>query len=206
LWVVALSLALSPLAAPLASAQANSGTAPGIAAAAKNYTVSIGYYPPPPVTLIGRSGEKVQLADILAQQRPILLQFIFTSCSTICPLLSATLSQAQDDLRRVSKDYVMISISIDPEYDTPERLDDYARRYWPGKNWYFLTGTKHDILRVQKAFDALSQSDNKMYQRPYTYLRARTNSPWVRLEGYPRVAELLDEYRGTLGAAGVAGN
>ena len=170
---------------------------------AKNYTVTKASYVVPDVVLTDRFGKKVQLADMLAQPHPVLLQFIFTSCTTICPILSATFSQAQSDLATVSKDYQMISITIDPEYDTPGRLDAYARRYRPTANWIFLTGRKEDIHRVLQAFDALYQSDNKMYHKPYTYLRSRTGVPWARLEGYLKVSELLSEYRGTLDSAGL---
>jgi cytochrome oxidase Cu insertion factor (SCO1/SenC/PrrC family) len=164
----------------------------------KNYTLSTGSYVPPDVVLTDRHGGKVRLADLIAQPRPVLLEFIFTSCATICPILSATLSQAQEDLRRTSEDFAIISISIDPEYDTPEKLDGYARRYHPGDNWLFLTGSKEDIVRVLKAFDALYQSDNKMYHRPYTFVHAQSGATWIRLEGFPSVAELLKEYKSAL--------
>ena len=124
---------------------------------AKNYTATDAIYAPPDVVLIDRHGKKVRLAELLSQPRPVFLQFIFTSCTTLCPILSATFSQAQNDIAGISKDYEMISISIDPEYDTPERLDVYARRYHPAGNWVFLTGKKEDIFRVLKAFDALYQ-------------------------------------------------
>jgi protein SCO1/2 len=179
------------------------GTANLSNVSARNYTQAEASYAPPNVVLIDRHGNKVALAKLLAQRRPVLLQFIFTSCTTVCPILSATFSQAQKDIASVRGDYEMISISIDPEYDTPERLDLYARRYHPAANWLFLTGKREDIVLVLKAFDALYQSDNKMYHRPYTFLHARADAPWVRLDGYLRVSELLSEYRGALEAAGV---
>ncbi|HWZ46226.1 MAG TPA: SCO family protein [Candidatus Saccharimonadales bacterium] len=174
-------------------------------AEAKNYTATQASYSPPDVTLIDRSGKPVQLAALLHQPRPVLLEFVFTSCTTICPILSATFSQGQKDVAQISPDYLMISISIDPEYDTPARLDAYARRYHPGENWLFLTGKKKDVFQVLKAFGALYQSDNKMYHRPYTFLRARSGPAWRRLEGHPSSNDLLDEYRGIISASGSAG-
>ena len=175
------------------------GANPGVAHPAdpKNYRVAQASYVPPDVTLMDRHGKPVQLAAILEQRRPVLLEFVFTSCTTICPILSATFSQAQQGMSKVSPDYLMISISIDPEYDTPARLDAYARRYHPGKNWLFLTGKRKDIHRVLKAFDALYQSDNKMYHRPYIFVRSRSGPSWLRLEGYPSSHDLLNEYRRT---------
>ncbi|MGE5322946.1 MAG: SCO family protein [Actinomycetota bacterium] len=174
-------------------------------ASAKNYSVTDEKSMPPDVTLMDRRGKPVRLSALLQQPRPVLLEFIFTTCATICPLLTATFSQAQKDVARISPDYLMISISIDPEYDTPARLDEYARRYHPADNWLFLTGKKKDIFQVLKSFDALFQSDNKMYHRPYMFLRARSGDTWRRLEGFPKTSDLIHEYREVVTSPGGAG-
>lgn len=206
---ICLATATSALGAPAQppgrETVANSDSTDPGAAGARDYTVAKGDYTPPDVVLTDSHGKKVRLVDLLSRPHPVLLQFVFTSCTTVCPILSATFSQAQHDLANVSKDYEMISISIDPEYDTPARLDAYARRYHPAGNWIFLTGKREDIARVLRAFDALYQSDNKMYHRPYTFLHARAGAPWRRLEGYLRVSDLLTEYRSALDDAGATG-
>lgn len=171
----------------------------------KNYSITEEKCVPPDVTLMDSKGKPVRLAAVLQQPRPVLLQFIFTTCTTICPLLSATFSQAQKDVAKISPDYLMISISIDPEYDTPTRLDEYARRYHPADNWLFLTGRKQDIFQVLKSFDALFQSDNKMYHRPYMFLRARSGDTWRRLEGFPRSSDLVHEYQEMVTSSGRTG-
>ena len=121
----------------------------------------------------------------------MLLQFIFTSCATICPILSATLSAAQD---KFGPDVRMISISIDPEIDTPARLAEYAARFRGRRQWFFLTGTLEDTTAVQRAFDA-ADNGGKMNHRPLTFLRSARGGPWVRLEGLTSAAELVAEYR-----------
>lgn len=164
----------------------------------KRYVAVGADYPLPDVTLTDAEGKPVRLKEVLAQPRPILLQFIFTSCSTICPLLSATFSQFQRELDRQKIDYQLISISIDPEYDAAERLAAYAKRHHAGPRWMFLTGQEKDIHRVLTAFDALYQSDNKMYHRPLYYLRARPNTAWLRIEGFISVADLLSQLHSAL--------
>lgn len=174
-------------------------------ASAKKYRVTEEKCVPPDVTLTDSKGRSVRLSALLQRPRPVLVEFIFTTCTTICPLLSATFSQAQKDVARISPDYLMISISIDPEYDTPTRLDEYARRYHPADNWLFLTGRKQDIFQVLKSFDALFQSDNKMYHRPYMFLRARSGDTWRRLEGFPRSSDLVHEYQEMVTSSGGTG-
>ena len=172
---------------------------------AKNYSVTEKKCVPPDVTLTDSKGKSVRLSALLQRPRPVLVEFIFTTCTTICPLLSATFAQAQKDVAKISPDYLMISISIDPEYDTPARLDEYARRYHPAGNWLFLTGKKSDIYQVLKSFNALFQSDNKMYHRPYMFLRARSGDTWRRLEGFPRSSDLVHEYQEMVTSSGGSG-
>jgi protein SCO1/2 len=121
------------------------------------------------------------------------LQFIFTTCPTICPVMSATFSAAQEkfgpDLDRVR----MISITIDPEQDTPARLGEYARKFKARRQWLFLTGKMESVIAVQKAFDAYRGT--KMRHEPLTFLRAGPGQPWVRLDGLLSAAQLFDEYQ-----------
>lgn len=152
-------------------------------------------YDIPDVTLIDKSGAPVNLRALLADRdSPVLLNFIFTSCTTVCPVMSATFGHVQPDVTRIRPDYRMVSISIDPEYDTPSRLRDYASLHDAAPNWQFLTGDLVDVMRVVEAFDAVFRSKNKMYHKPLTYMRAEGAQEWVRLEGLLSAEELSGEY------------
>jgi protein SCO1/2 len=168
------------------------------------YTRTLDNYLAPEVDLIDSNGENVALRELLANDEPVLMQFIFTSCATICPLMSATFSHGQNALEAVHDRYRMFSISIDPEYDTPDRLAAYAKRNSAGGNWTFLTGSKGDIGKVMRAFNVLYQSDNKMYHQPYTFLRAHADAPWIRIDGFLSVRELVHEFRVALRSTDVA--
>ena len=158
------------------------------------YSRTIADYQPPDVPLVNQDGSKTSVSSVLKHDGPIMLQFIFTTCPTICPVMSSTFSAAQTKLGEDLGKGRMISISIDPEHDTPERLRDYARRFRAGQQWLFLTGSAEDIAAVQKAFDAYRGS--KMRHEPLTFLRAGPGAPWVRLDGLMSATQLVAEYRG----------
>ncbi len=100
----------------------------------------------------------------------------------------------QEDLAKIYPDYLMVSISIDPDYDTPRRLRDYAKMHDANDNWVMLTGQFDDIFKVVRAFDAIYKAENKMYHRPLTFLRKGPDANWLRLEGLLSSAALADEY------------
>lgn len=78
------------------------------------------------------------------------VDFFFTSCPSICPIMSTEMERVNDAFRNES-DVQIYSISIDPEYDTPEVLKEYAERHNAtlGK-WFFLTGNKVDIYNLAR--------------------------------------------------------
>lgn len=150
------------------------------------------------VTLRDSHARKVNFAELMTYDGPVLLNFVFTSCATICPVMTATFGQTQDDLVAIDPNYLMVSISIDPEYDTPRRLRDYAKLHDARDNWVLLTGQFDDIFTVVRNFDAVYKGENKMYHRPLTFLRKAKDAPWLRLEGLLSSEELADEYANLL--------
>jgi protein SCO1/2 len=159
----------------------------------ESFTRTVASYDVPDVTLVDMNGSRVRLASVLEYDGPVLLQFIFTTCPTICPVMSGTFSATQSKLGADAARARMISISIDPEQDTPERLREYARKFKAGRQWLFLTGDLDGIVAVQKSFDAYR--GNKMRHEPLTFLRAAPGKPWVRLDGLMSAAQLVAEYR-----------
>ena len=165
--------------------------------APEQYTRVVASYDPPDVTLVDMTGTAVALRSVLNHAGPVLLQFIFTTCPTVCPVLSEVFAAAQDTLGPEANNVRMVSISIDPEHDTPARLQEYAQKFRAKQQWRFLTGKRQDIVAVQKAFEAYWT--NKMRHEPRTYLRAAPDAPWVRLDGFVSATELVAEYYHLLG-------
>ncbi len=168
--------------------------------AAADYRVRTARYQAPAVELVDASGRAVRLERLLGGERPVLLQFIFTTCTTICPIMSATFASAQAQLVAAHPDTLLVSISIDPEHDTPARLRAFGERLGAGERWRFLTGRAGDIRRTMRAFDVLYAGDNKMYHQFNTFMRVPGREGWTRIDGTPGTADLVAEYRALLAA------
>ena len=149
---------------------------------------SVKRYAVPRVTLLDQDGRSVQLRDVLAPDRPVALNFIFTTCTTICPVMSATFAGLRERLGDGDGGLRMISITIDPEHDRPAVLKAYARRFGADPAWSFYTGSPEEVRNVLTAFEALA--GDKVEHRPVTLLRSAHGEEWVRLDGLAGAGEL----------------
>jgi len=104
-------------------------------------TRSLADYHAPDLRLVRDDGRTVRLSDELDDGRPVVLSFIYTTCTSICPVTSQTLSELQGKLGAARDGVHLMSISIDPEQDTPARLREYAKKFGAGPEWQHYTGT-----------------------------------------------------------------
>jgi protein SCO1/2 len=158
----------------------------------KGYQRSEHQYKSVDVALTTMSGQPTTLAAELDGGQPVMMNFIFTTCSTICPVMTGTFVKVQEQLGPEAENMRMVSFSIDPEYDTPERLRNYAKQFGAGPQWQFLTGDLDNLIAVQKAFDVYR--GNKMNHEPTTLMRRSPDDPWVRIDGIASAAEIVAEY------------
>ena len=149
-----------------------------------NYTV-------PDLQLVRDDGKVVRLKEELDGERSVVLSFIYTACTAICPITSATFAQLQHRLGTGNSRVQLVSISIDPEQDTPAQLAVYGRKFRAGPGWRFYTGTAAASIAVQRAFDAYG--GDKMRHSPDTYVRRAGSQQWVRLRGFASAEQLLKE-------------
>ena len=161
----------------------------------QDYSVSSKDYTIPDVTLLAANGDEVSMGDLLSADRPVALNFIFTTCTTICPVMTATFAKMQRELDREQLDHLqVVSITIDPEYDRPEVLSSYAERFNASESWLFLTGRSEDVNAVMRAFDAYAGS--KMNHQPLTFMRKHPQQRWLRVDGLASakdLAKLIDK-------------
>lgn len=163
---------------------------------AQKYTRSVKAYVVPDLILTDANDRRVRLRELLAGDDPVIMNFIFTSCAAICPVMTKIFSDVPGKLGRDGEHLRMVSISIDPENDTPRKLNAYAKSYQAGVRWQFLTGRTEDIKAVQVAFD--NYRGDKMSHEPLTLIRPAPGKPWVRIDGFASPDQLAREYRTTL--------
>lgn len=105
----------------------------------------------PNIELTTHTGKKVRFFDDVIKDKVVAVNFIFTSCTDVCPAETARMKNVQDILgERMGKDVFFYSISIDPANDTPEKLKAYAKKFGAGPGWTFLTGKEQDITLLRK--------------------------------------------------------
>ncbi|HKC16059.1 MAG TPA: SCO family protein [Steroidobacteraceae bacterium] len=155
-------------------------------------------YKVPATQLVRADGKTVSLPKELDDGRPVVMNFIYTTCETICPLSSGTFSQFQTKLGAYRKDAHLVSISIDPEQDTPARLRAYAKKFRAGPGWSHYTGTLQATTTTLQAF-GVNWSD-KMSHTPVTLMRAAPGKAWMRIDGFVTPDELLTHYHDLLAA------
>jgi protein SCO1 len=145
----------------------------------------------PNVTLVRDDGKRVNLPAELNDGRPLVVNFIYTSCTTICPMNSQVFERFQGELGGEHASVHLVSISIDPEQDTPAHLRKYAAQFHAQRGWDHYTGKLTDIIAVQTAFGAYR--GDKMSHTPLTLLRSSPGKPWVRYDGFARADDLMAE-------------
>ena len=146
----------------------------------------------PRIVLVRDDGTKVDIGKELEQAGPVYLNFIYTSCGSVCPVLSQTFSVLRDRLGADRAKVRMISLSIDPEYDTPRRLQAYRQQFGADSAWRFYTGSLEASAAVQKAFGVFSR--DKM-NHPVAIFYRSAPGPWVRIDGFASPEQLEAEYR-----------
>jgi len=96
--------------------------------------------------LLTQDGKEVRFYTDMLRGKVVLISFIYTNCTDICPILMPNLAEIQNQLGdRFGREVTFVSISVDPEDDTPEELKKYGEKYGARPGWTFLTGKKENI-------------------------------------------------------------
>ncbi len=148
---------------------------------------------PADVVLINQDGQKVQLKSLLDSGEPVVLNFIYLNCTTICPTLSAGYATLQTRLGAGSRKVHLISITIDPARDTPEALKAYMQRFRAKPGWDSLTGTRTDIEKAMHGLNTFIPDLSSMV--PITLIRPARSAKWTRLFGLMSSSEFIEECR-----------
>jgi len=103
----------------------------------------------PNLPVVNQNGETLKFYDDLIKDKIVIVMFIYTSCTDICPLTTARMTLIEDKLGpAIGRDIFIVSMTVDPEVDTPEKLKAYSKSFATGPGWTFVTGKPEDIRAI----------------------------------------------------------
>ncbi|MFQ5462219.1 MAG: SCO family protein [Phycisphaerae bacterium] len=145
----------------------------------------------PDAQLITHDGKSVRLFTDLIKGRTVAINTFFTSCTTICPPLMATVARVQQTLLDQGRDDIqLISISVDPTTDTPRRLNVWSRNFDAKPGWTMLTGDKATVNRVLKALQSFTPDFQD--HSPMILIGNESTNAWKQVYGLAPAAKLAD--------------
>ena len=98
------------------------------------------------VELTNQDGKKVRFYSDVLKGKTVVVNAFFTTCTSVCPPMNRNMEKIQEALGdRVGKDVFLVSITVDPDTDTPARLKEYSQKFHAGSGWTFLTGKKENL-------------------------------------------------------------
>jgi protein SCO1/2 len=98
------------------------------------------------VELLDQDGRKLRFYTDVLKGKTVVINAFFTTCTSVCPPMNRNMEKIQEALgERVGKDVLLVSISVDPETDTPTRLKEYSKKFHAREGWLFLTGKKENV-------------------------------------------------------------
>ncbi len=154
------------------------------------------HYNLPELKVTRADGRRMSLLEAIDDGRPVMLNFIYTSCTAVCPVTSQVFMQVRERLGAERDKLNMVSFSIDPEQDTPHLLTEYAQRFGSAGVWPHYTSSSAAAVEIQRAFGGWR--GDKMNHQPTTYLRMARGKPWLRLDGFYSPDALVAEYQKAL--------
>ncbi|HSN88416.1 MAG TPA: SCO family protein [Thermoanaerobaculia bacterium] len=148
----------------------------------------------PDVPVMDQDGNAVRFYSDLVKGKVVAVNFVFTTCTTICPPMGANFAKLQKVLgERVGKEVHLISVSVDPATDTPERMKAWGQKFGAGPGWTLVTGDRNDITRLLKALGVYTPDIND--HSPLVLVGNDAQGQWTRAYGLAspaKVAELID--------------
>ena len=151
----------------------------------------------PDVALIDQDGRSVNLARDVAPDKLLVMNFIFTTCKGVCPPMGVNFGQLQKRLAgRVGKEVSLVSVSVDPVIDTPERLKSWGAQFGAADGWTLLTGQKQDVDHFLKALGVFAA--NKTEHSPFILIGRQSDGRWQRVHGLTPADKLSEVILGLL--------
>lgn len=151
----------------------------------------------PDFTLVSQDGAPVSLHDF--RGKVVAIAFIFANCTDVCPVLTAHMANVQEKLGRTfGTKVVFVSITVDPERDTPAVLKEYARDFGADlEGWSFLTGDPAAVHEVGRKYGIIAKKAANG-DVDHTLLTSLVDPNGILRVQYLGVRFDLEEFRGDL--------
>ena len=150
------------------------------------------YFPNLPV--VTQDGKTLRFYDDVIKDKIVLISFAYTNCPDICPLTTARIAQVEDKLGdMVGRDIFFVSMTVDPERDTPERLKEFANAFDAGPGWLFLTGKPEDIRLINSRLGDRSRTLSE--HRNEIVLGNDATGEWTRNTVFGDIDRLIMDIR-----------
>jgi protein SCO1/2 len=144
----------------------------------------------PDISVLDQSGKRRHFYSDLVRGKVVAINFVYTTCTMICPPLGATFGKLQKSLgARVGKDVFLISVSVDPATDTPERLRAWGAQFGAKPGWTLVTGEKTELNRLLRALGADAASPES--HSPMVLIVNDKAALWKRVYGLGSTAALI---------------
>ena len=144
----------------------------------------------PDLQLVDQDGKMVHFYRDLVKGKVVAINFVFTTCTTICPPLGATFARIQKVLgARMGSDLQLISISVDPAVDTPQRLKAWSDRFHRKAGWTLVTGPKPDVDVLLAALG--SEVAGKADHTPMILIGNDATGTWTRAYGLGGATQVM---------------
>ncbi|HJT25932.1 MAG TPA: SCO family protein [Pyrinomonadaceae bacterium] len=155
------------------------------------------------VELINQDGKKVRFYSDVLKGKTVIVNAFFTSCTSVCPPMNRNMEKIQEALGdRVGRDVFLVSMTVDPETDTPARMKEYAKKFHAGSGWIFLTGKKENL---DWALYKLGQYvENKDDHQTVLIIGNEPTGLWKKAFGMANVAELVHVVESVVNDKGAA--
>ena len=142
------------------------------------------------VQLINQDGKPVRFYSDVLKGKTVVVNAFFTTCTSVCPPMNRNMEKIQEVLGdRVGRDVFLVSITVDPEVDTPPRLKEYAQKFHAGPGWIFLTGKKENLdWALYKLGQYVERKDD---HKTIFIIGNEPTGLWKKAFGMANVAELV---------------
>ncbi|PYQ28864.1 MAG: hypothetical protein DMF56_14420 [Acidobacteria bacterium] len=142
------------------------------------------------ITLTDQNGKRVALYDVMRGHTVVMYSF-FANCANSCPLMAHSLTSLQKRFAdHLGRDLFFVSITVDPEHDTPDKLKTYAARNMAKNGWIFLTGSREEINQALKKIGQYAETPDAHMNT--MLIGNDVTGLWMKAQGLAKAEDLGD--------------